>query len=310
MELHFDHIQKSFGKFQVLKDIDFTVRSGRAMGFLGRNGAGKTTTIRTLMNVFPPDSGRFLIDGQPLSRKNIRLGYLPEERGMYPRVPILEQLVYFGRLKGMGKKEATDDALYWLDRIGLAEQAKQNLEKLSKGNQQKVQIVQSVLGNPEVLIMDEPFSGLDPVNSQVLKGVLQSFIEKGHLVIFSSHQMSYVEEFCDDVTFIKDGRIISTGSLHDLKRRFGRNKFRVRPSLEQRDTARAALEALPGFEIGEDRQSLILTDRQDRAPTDVFAAILQTGLPLELLSVYEPSLEAVFIELDALDEETREEVAV
>ena len=208
MQLDINNISKSFGDKEVLHGVSFSVVSGRAMGFLGRNGAGKSTTIRCLMDVFRPDSGNFLLDGKPFKPRSLKIGYLPEERGMYQKNDVLAQLAYFARLRGATKADAVASANRWIDYFELSEFKKKKLETLSKGNQQKIQIAQSFLNEPDILILDEPFSGLDPVNAQIFKDAISEFVKEGRLVIFSSHQMGYVEEVCDDVTLIHHGNIL------------------------------------------------------------------------------------------------------
>src|SRR5690554_4669285 len=221
MKLEIKNIHKSFSGQKILKDISFQVESGKAMGFLGRNGAGKTTTLRALMGVFKQDSGEFLMDGKIFDPNDYKVGYLPEERGMYPKEEIGHQLRYFGMLRGGEKKEIEANIDYWLGRVNLLEYKKKKLETLSKGNQQKIQIVEALVNNPDIVILDEPFSGLDPVNSMVLKDIILELIKKKKLVIFSSHQMSYVEEFCDEITLINKGEIVLHGSLQKIKEERG-----------------------------------------------------------------------------------------
>ena len=193
MLLELRDICKSFGEKQVLKGISFKAQSGKAFGLLGRNGAGKTTTIRILMNVFPPDSGEVLIDGKPLDYDRIGIGYLPEERGLYPKKTILDQLVYFSVLKGMSRKQAVSAIDMWLERLEMTEYRNRRLDTLSKGNQQKIQLITALAHDPDIIILDEPFSGLDPVNAMMLKDVVREQLQKGKIVLFSSHQMSYIE---------------------------------------------------------------------------------------------------------------------
>ena len=216
MRLEVRGIKKSFGDKEVLHGVSFEVMSGRAMGFLGRNGAGKSTTIRCLMDVFHQDEGGFYMDGAPLDIKQHRVGYLPEERGMYQKHTVMEQLCYFARLRGATKQAAEQSASEWVDYFGLGEYKNKKLETLSKGNQQKIQIAQCFLNEPDILILDEPFSGLDPVNAQVFKDAISRFVREGRLVIFSSHQMGYVEEVCDDITLIHSGDILLSGNLDDI----------------------------------------------------------------------------------------------
>ena len=225
MILEIKDIYKSFSDKQVLHGVSFPIHQGKALGFLGRNGAGKTTAIRILMGLFPADSGEILLDGQAFKPHKHSIGYLPEERGMYPKQKVLEQLIYFGNLRGLSKNEAKESTLYWLEKLGVMEYKDKKLETLSKGNQQKVQIAQTLLGDPDIIVLDEPFSGLDPVNSQILKDIISELIKEQKLVIFSSHQMSYVEDFCEEIALIDKGEIVLTGNLDEIKREYGKNRM-------------------------------------------------------------------------------------
>ena len=193
MILELKQIEKSFGEKKVLTGVSFRAEGGKAFGLLGRNGAGKTTSIRILMDVFPADSGAVLVDGKPIDYHKVGIGYLPEERGLYPKKPIIDQLTYFAELKGMGRKDAVKAVDYWLERLGMMEYRNKRLDTLSIGNQQKIQLVTALAHDPDIVILDEPFSGLDPVNAMLLKDVVREQIGKGKIVLFSSHQMSYIE---------------------------------------------------------------------------------------------------------------------
>jgi ABC-2 type transport system ATP-binding protein len=228
MNLDLINIKKSFGEKNVLNGISLHTSGGKAFGLLGRNGAGKTTTIRILMNVFPPDEGQVLVDGAPADYNRLRLGYLPEERGLYPKKKIMEQLVYFAGLKGMSRRDAMAAIDYWLDRLEMSEYKNKRLDTLSKGNQQKIQLITAVAHDPEIVILDEPFSGLDPVNAMLLKSVVREEIEKGKVVLFSSHQMNYIEEFCDEIAILNSGKIVLSGALTDIKRSYPRDRLIVR----------------------------------------------------------------------------------
>ncbi len=292
MKLELKEINKYFGEKHILKDVSFTVTSGKAMGFLGRNGAGKTTTIRILMDVFRQDSGSLLLDGKPFQRQNYRIGYLPEERGMYSKSTVLEQLVYFAMLRGVKEKEAKANAQYWLKRFDLDAYASQKLEVLSKGNQQKVQISQSFIADPEILILDEPFSGLDPVNAQVFKEALREFIGQGRLVIFSSHQMAYVEEFCDDVALIDQGKIILAGELQAIKRDWGKDKVRLLTKSE------AELELLLeqrqlSFQKEQGAYLISLSDMYQKSK--LLKELVEHGIEIDLFAEYQPRLEEIFV---------------
>ena len=225
MKLEVKNITKSFGEKEILKGISFSVESGRALGLLGRNGAGKTTTIRILMDVFHSNSGELLLDGEKFDQRKVQIGYLPEERGLYPKREVLEQMVYLARLRGISKSQAVANARKWLERLEVLQYEKKLLETLSKGNQQKVQLASTLVCDPEIVILDEPFSGLDPVNSQILQDVVKELIADGKIVIFSSHQMSYVEEFCEEIVIINQGSVVLKGNLSAIKREFGKNQL-------------------------------------------------------------------------------------
>ena len=228
MILELKNIEKSFGEKKVLTGVSFKAEGGKAFGLLGRNGAGKTTSIRMLMDVFPANSGEVLIDGQPIDYNKIGIGYLPEERGLYPKKIIIDQLTYFAELKGMGRKAAVQSIDYWLGRLGMTEYRNKKLETLSKGNQQKIQLITALAHDPDIIILDEPFSGLDPVNAMLLKDVVKEQIAKGKIVLFSSHQMSYIEEFCDSIAILNNGVVALHGDLHDIKRDYPRDRLVVK----------------------------------------------------------------------------------
>jgi len=296
MQLEVRGVTKRFGDKEVLHGINFTVQSGRAMGFLGRNGAGKSTTIRCLMDVFHQDEGGFYIDGQPLDITKYRVGYLPEERGMYQKHTVLEQLVYFAQLRGATRAQALATANYWVDYFELGEYKKKKLETLSKGNQQKIQIAQSFLNEPDILILDEPFSGLDPVNAQVFKDTIARFVSEGKLVIFSSHQMNYVEEICDDVTLIHQGNILLTGDLEQIKRELGQNKLQLRiEGMDDAALADALRVAFPDIITLPHEDGLILDTQNRVTQQQVLDHVNRQGWIIHHYGLYTPSLNDIFI---------------
>ena len=211
-------ISKRFGDVVALRNVSFDVRPGRIMGFLGRNGAGKTTTMRTIFGLVAPDTGMVTYDGSTVDH-DVRLGfgYMPEERGLYPRMKVGDQLVYFGRLAGMSKPAAVDSANRWLETFGLADRADSKVEELSHGNQQRIQLAAAIVHEPAVLVLDEPFSGLDPIGVQALSDVLLDFSEAGAAILFSSHQLDLVEHVCEDVAVIHEGEIVVSGDLEALR---------------------------------------------------------------------------------------------
>lgn len=290
MLLQLQDVNKSFGEKQVLKGVSFTAESGKAFGLLGRNGAGKTTTIRILMNVFPADSGKILIDGMPIDYDKIQIGYLPEERGLYAKKIILDQLVYFAELKGMSKKDALIAIDYWLNRLGMSEYKNKRLETLSKGNQQKIQLITALAHNPHIIILDEPFSGLDPVNALLLKDVVKEEIEKGKIVLFSSHQMSYIEEFCDSIAIINNGNVVLHGNLQDIKRNYIRNKLVVN-TLNSEPIKADFKEACTVLKNG---TLLIQLSHPDEK--QAVMKMLIEKYDVDAVKVFEPSLNDIFVE--------------
>ncbi|HHX20712.1 MAG TPA: ATP-binding cassette domain-containing protein [Clostridiales bacterium] len=296
MKLEVRDIRKSFGDREILHGISFEVVSGRAMGFLGRNGAGKSTTIRCLMDVFRQDAGEFYLDGKPFKVTENRVGYLPEERGMYQKNKILDQLVYFARLRGASKADATRSANEWIDFFELGEYKNKPLETLSKGNQQKIQIAQAFLNDPDILILDEPFSGLDPLNSQIFKDAIADVVAKGRLVIFSSHQMNYVEEVCDDVTLIHEGDILLSGDLKALKRQMGQNKLALSvDGMTNSQVGEAVRAQFPQITLEHIEDMLVLDTHQAVTQQDILRFIAAQGWNVARFGMYEPSLNDIFV---------------
>ena len=290
MILELRNIDKSFGEKEVLKGVSFTAEGGKAFGLLGRNGAGKTTSIRILMNVFPANSGEVLIDGKPIDYDKIGIGYLPEERGLYPKKLIIDQLVYFAELKGMSAKDAVKAVDYWLGRLGMSEYRNKRLDTLSKGNQQKIQLITALAHDPDIVILDEPFSGLDPVNAMLLKDVVKEQISKGKIVLFSSHQMSYIEEFCDSIAIINAGKVAISGDLHEIKRTYPRDKIVVSTQASEKIMA----------DLGD-----ICTEREDgtlliqlASPDEKQSMMkrLVESYDIDEVKVFEPSLNDIFVE--------------
>ena len=295
MILEFRNIEKSFGDKKVLKGINFTAKSGVANGYLGRNGSGKTTSFRVLLDIFKPDKGEILLDGKPLDHSKVKIGYLPEERGMYDGVGLVDQLAYFGMLKGMTKKAARDEAKKWLDFFEL-EDNKQALKTLSKGNAQKIQIIQSVMNDPDILVFDEPFSGLDPVNVGKLKEIITEFIKKDKLVIFSSHQMPVVETFCEDINILEQGEIILSGNLDYIKKQLGHGKMILSVSNLEKEELLANLKAIPmGIEYSLVPEGVLLDFKEEGAKKELLAKLSGSSFNVEEFKLYKPSLEEIFV---------------
>lgn len=312
MKLEVKDVHKSFGEKEVLHGINFSVESGKALGLLGRNGAGKTTTIRILMDVFHANSGEILMDGKKFVPSKFQIGYLPEERGLYPKRIVMDQMIYLAQLKGMGARAAKESAKKWLKRLEVAEYETKKLETLSKGNQQKVQLAATLVSDPDMVILDEPFSGLDPVNSQILKDVVNELIADGKLVIFSSHQMSYVEEFCENIAIINKGEVVLDGNLKDIKREYGRNRL----VLASVNMTQEELSEKVGREFADlvrvsskKRDFLVLELVEGHTGKEVLERLAKSDIEVERFGSYEPSLNDIFV-VKVGDEEKAEEEAV
>ena len=290
MLLELKNIDKSFGEKKVLKGVSFVAESGKAFGLLGRNGAGKTTSIRILMNVFPADAGEVLTDGKPIDYDKISLGYLPEERGLYPKKLIIDQLVYFAELRGMKRTDAVQSVDRWLKRLELYEYRNKRLDTLSKGNQQKIQLITALAHDPQIVILDEPFSGLDPINAILLKDVVKEQIARGKIVLFSSHQMSYIEEFCDSIAILNAGKVVLHGDLREIKRNYVRDRLVVRTDNPEQIKA----DFKDDCTVQEDG-SLIL---RLASPNDKQTAMkhLAEKYDIDEIKVFEPSLNDIFVE--------------
>lgn len=297
MLLELQNITKSFSGKKVLTGINMRAESGKALGLLGRNGAGKTTSIRIIIGLFAADSGQVLLDGKPINRREVSMGYLAEERGMYPKIKIGEQMEYFGRLRGMEPFAAKAAAEKWLKRLDMEDTYGKKLDTLSKGNQQKIQLATTLLHDPKIIILDEPFSGLDPVNAQLLKEVVNEQAAAGKILLFSSHQMAQVEEFCNDIAMINQGEIVLSGSLKEIKRGYDRTSILVQgtdgapllPLLQEL--------ALPMVQHAEVKGDAVIV--KVHAPGDkdaLLQALVSAGASLERFQVLEPTLEEIFVE--------------
>ncbi|MGZ4384736.1 MAG: ABC transporter ATP-binding protein [Gaiellaceae bacterium] len=287
------HLSKRFGAVQALDDCGFEVGRGRMLGFLGPNGAGKTTTMRAIFGLVSLDRGDITWDNVPLDfGVRLRFGYMPEERGLYARMHVLDELVYFARLHGLAVDAARREATGWLERLDLAERAQSKVEQLSHGNQQRVQLAAALVHKPELIVLDEPFSGLDPLAVQSLAEVLRREAARGAAVLFSSHQLELVEDLCDDVAIIDQGHIVTSGRVDDLKARSGRLRIELR--LEQ--PAAGWIPDVAGIELLERRNDnlRLLVDRSVD-PEAVLAAAARSGRVLEF-SFGPPSLGELFLE--------------
>jgi ABC-2 type transport system ATP-binding protein len=295
MGLVVEHINKSFGQFQAIQDLSMEVKEGSIFGFLGANGAGKTTTMRMILDIIRPDSGHITWNGRDVRevpRRN--WGYLPEERGLYPKMRVEEQLVFLARLNGLSKQAAQKELDEWLERFQINAYRKRKVEELSKGNQQKVQFLATVLHDPAILIMDEPFSGLDPVNASVLKEAFLEMHRRGKTIIFSTHQLEQAEELCEDVVIINKGQVIVKGSVREVKRQHGRNVVYLKLD---NDPEAPWLDTLEGVQVTRRRQDYIEMQIQANLnPNLIVEAALSHGGMISRFELAEPSLTDIFIE--------------
>lgn len=290
MRLELRNIVKSFGAKKVLTGVSFEAESGEAFGLLGRNGAGKTTSIRILMDVFPANSGEILIDGQPIDYDKIGIGYLPEERGLYPKKIIIDQLTYFAELKEMSRKAAVQSIDYWLERLDMTEYRNKRLDTLSKGNQQKIQLITALAHNPDIIILDEPFSGLDPINAMLLKDVVKEQIAEGKIVLFSSHQMNYIEEFCDSIAILNNGVVSLHGNLYNIKRDYPRDRLVVRTE------APDAIVSDFGSSCTVMESGDLMIRLADASEKKAAMTRLVEHYDIDEVKVFEPSLNDIFVE--------------
>jgi ABC-2 type transport system ATP-binding protein len=299
MSLVLDHLTKRFGAgpqtVVALDGISFEVKPGEVFGFLGGNGAGKTTTMRIILDILRADSGTVTWQGTQTSElPHHTWGYMPEERGLYPRMEVLEQLVFFADLQHVPRKEAVSRARHWLERFGIPDYEHRRAEELSKGNQQKIQYIAAVIHEPPVLLMDEPFVGLDPVNVALLKEAFLEMRDKGTTIVFSTHQMEMVEELCETVVLIDRGHVVLGGPTREVRRATGRQVIRL---AVDDDTELKWLADVPGVRIvrpGEDYTELDVDRSVD--PESVLRAALERGLRVTQFVIADPSIEDIFIE--------------
>lgn len=303
--LNVSHLRKEFDRVVAVNDVSLTVNRGEIFGLLGPNGAGKTTTIRTVLNIIQPDAGSITFDGKPFTPEmwNI-IGYLPEERGLYRKSRILSTVLYFASLKGVPESEALPRISYWLDRFGLKDAAHRKVEELSKGNQQKVQLICSLVHKPQILILDEPFSGLDPVNQILLKDILTELKNHNVAIIFSTHQMEQVEKMCDNICLINKGKIVLEGMLREIKKQYGTNSIHL-----EYEGDGAFLKSLPMVSRANVYQNYAELELTDINKSPELITSLDGRLRLKKFEIVEPSLQSIFVNVVGMPESTEPQLA-
>lgn len=291
MGLIVKNVNKSFGDKHVVDNISFSLEEPGVFGLLGTNGAGKTTTIRMILGIIKKDSGEITWNGKAVTRGNVNFGYLPEERGLYPKSTIYDQLVYFANLKGLDKRAADKAVKMWLDKLNLMEYINSPAEKLSKGNQQKVQFITSMLHDPDLIVLDEPFSGLDPVNTEILSKIMKDLVNSGKYIIMSSHQMSVIEEFCSDLVILNRGKTVLSGNLKEIKDSYETNKVLI----ETTDEIDGILKKLKVDVLDKnDDEYLVSADADDRRK--LLKELVKNNIDVKTFKVIKPTLHEIFIE--------------
>ncbi|GAB4565702.1 MAG: ATP-binding cassette domain-containing protein [Anaerolineae bacterium] len=287
VRLQVSELCKAYGDFIAVDDVSFEVFAGEVFGLLGPNGAGKTTTIRIVMDIFSPDHGSVLVLGHPPGKMRERVGYLPEERGLYRDLKVLDTLVYLGELKGMRRSDARASGQRWLERLELAEWSDHKVKDLSRGMQQKLQIAAALVHDPDLVVLDEPFQGLDPLNVQLVKEIIRELQQAGKAVLLSAHQMNLVEVLCDRILLINWGRAVLYGPLQEIKARYGARQVRVR--------ARTVPEDLPGVAHMERHDHTWTLTLEQISPEDLLRELLHRHVSIEAFEIASMPLEEIFL---------------
>ena len=292
MSLELVDVCKNFGAKEAVKHLNISINKPGVYGLLGTNGAGKTTTIRMILGIIKKTSGKITWNGKEVTRENVNFRYMPEERGVYPKTKIYDQLMYFSRLKGMKPAEADKAISYWLKRLDMEEYCNMLAEKLSKGNQQKIQFIIAVMNDPELIILDEPFSGLDPVNTELLKDVMKELIEKNKYIIMSSHQMASIEEFCTDLTILSRGNTVLQGNLDKIKNSYQSEKLEIVSTGNIENIVKQE-----GLEIIENKGNHYLIKMKDeKQGEELFKKLAFENIQITKFEMKKPTLNEIFIE--------------
>ena len=292
MGLILKNVSKTFTGKKVVDNISFSLEEPGVFGLLGTNGAGKTTTIRMLLGIIKKDSGEITWNGKKVDRKSVNFGYLPEERGVYPKVKIYDQLMYFAELKGMKRSEADKTINEWAKRLKVEEYMQQPAEKLSKGNQQKIQFMTAVIHNPELVVLDEPFSGLDPVNTELLKNIIIDLVKNGKYVIMSAHQMAKIEEFCSDILILNKGKTVLQGNLREIKESYPANRVKI-------ETNKNIDEYVKNLELeieNETNNDYTIKISDENKAHELLKKLIENEVIVNKFEIMKPTLNDIFIE--------------
>lgn len=292
MGLKIENVSKSYSDKKVVDNINLEISKPGVFGLLGTNGAGKTTTIRMLLGILKKDGGQITWNGKEVKRKHVNFGYLPEERGIYPKTKIYEQLMYFAKLKGMTSKEADESIHFWMKKLEIEQYIDMAAEKLSKGNQQKVQFITAIVHNPELIVLDEPFSGLDPVNTELLRNVIIELVEQGKYIIMSAHQMSVVEEFCTDILILNKGKTILQGNLKQIKDSYKANKLEI---IAKENIEKYIKELNLSIYLSKENEYEINIKEEEEA-YKLLNVLVENKVQVEKFEIKKPSLHDIFIE--------------
>lgn len=292
MGLKLQNVSKTFTEKLAVDNISFEVNKPGVFGLLGTNGAGKTTTIRMLLGIIKKDRGEITWNGKKVERKHVNFGYLPEERGVYPKTKIYDQLMYFAKLKGMKKDDANQSIKNWAEKLKVEQYLEMPAEKLSKGNQQKIQFMTAVIHNPELIVLDEPFSGLDPVNTELLKNIILDLVSEGKYIIMSAHQMSVIEEFCTDILILNKGKTVLKGNLKQIKDSYKANRVEISVN----ENINAYIKDLNmDIENEKDNDYIIKLDDEETA-NKLLNKLVENGIKINKFEIKKPTLNDIFIE--------------
>ena len=292
MSLVLKNVSKTFVGKKAVDNVSFSLEKPGVYGLLGTNGAGKTTTIRMLLGIIKKDSGEITWKGNAVDRKNVNFGYLPEERGVYPKTKIFDQLMYFAELKGMKKETAVESINKWAKELKVEEYLQMPAEKLSKGNQQKIQFMTAIIHNPELVVLDEPFSGLDPVNTEILKNIIIDLVKNGKYVIMSAHQMATIEEFCSDILILNKGKTVLQGNLKEIKETYPANRVEI-------DVKQDIRNYIKEFELeieNETNNNYIIKITDEEKAHKLLNRLILEGIKVDKFEIKKPTLNDIFIE--------------